>query len=125
MSPNIIVANPTFQFFSFFDTEDPDISGDMAVDFQPNRCFRVGEIRAAFSGVCSNDIYLRAYLSSVQGVVHNTLLLSYFLNNSQYYRWEPSCVPMLFLSGDTIQVSCITDNTWSLNISGWAANNVT
>ncbi len=122
--PNIIVTNQIFQHFSFFETQDPDLVGDMEVDMNQGRAFKIAEIRVAFSGNCSNDIYLRAYLSNVQGAIYNTLLFSYFLNNSQYFRWCPSCVPILGLSGDTLQMSCITDNVWAATISGWAANNI-
>lgn len=123
MATKVLIPNPTFQHFSFFENGDGAVAL-MDEDWTWNGTFKIGELRVAFSGVCSNDIYLRVYLSSVQGAVHNLLLLSYFLNNSQYYRWEPSAQPMLFLSGDTLQVSCITLNKWALNISGWQATSV-
>jgi len=115
----LVVEIRTKQQFSFFAEGDGAVA-NMDEDFSFNGQFDVHEIRAAFSGVCSADIYLRVYLSSVTDVVHNMLLFSYALSNSQYYRWEPSACPMAFLSGDTLAISCVTDNKFAVNVLGWS-----
>lgn len=115
-----LIPNQHWQEFSFFTTGDPDVDGSMDEVASFVGAFKLAELRLAFSGVASADIVLRMYVSSIQGTVHNLLLLSATLNNSQYYRWQPLTVPMLFLSGDTLLFSQLSDNTYSLNVSGWA-----
>lgn len=119
------LKNTLWDQFSFFHTGDPDVGGDVFdTDLNIDGAFRLAEIRVKFSGVCSADIILRAYLSSIEGTAFTVLFLSYTLNNSIYYRWEPSTVPMFCQSGDTVQISCITDNVWSCNVVGWSVTAV-
>jgi len=118
------LKNKIWQRFSFFASGDPDVaSGDMDEDFVIDGDFELQDIRLHFSGVCSADIYFRATLSSIISADHDVQFLSYGLNNSIHYFWQPS-IKMLFLSGDTIQLSCITDNIWGMTVSGWAVTGV-
>lgn len=112
-----------FEYFSFFADGDGAVANmDESVDFG-GRAFEVAGIRVAFSGVCSNDIYLRVFQDSPQST-HSTrydgYILSYALSNSTWYMWQPSVAPLLFQASDIIQISCITDNEYSITVWGWA-----
>lgn len=116
--------NRVYRRFAFFANGDGAV-GTMAETLDIDGPFELHEIKVVFSGVCSADIYLRAKLSAIQsGSTANTydmLFLSYALSNSTWYRWTPSAAPMIFTSGDKIEISCITDNLWALVVTGWAA----
>ncbi len=118
------LRNTNWSVFTFFEAGDPDAAEPFATNISINGAFQLAEIRVGFSGLCSNDIILRMHLSSIEGTEYNLLLLSYALNNSQFYRWQPSTVPMFFQSGDTVQISCLSDNLWHLNVIGWAVGAV-
>jgi hypothetical protein len=116
--------NRTYQRFAFFANGDGAV-GNMDETVDMGRPFELGTIMVNFSGVCSADIYLRGTLDAiVSGSVATTFdtqFLSYALSNSVWYRWQPSAVKMIFMSGDKIQISCVTDNLWALVVTGWAA----
>ena len=112
------IPNQHQQEFGFFATGD-GATGNMDETATFVGGFKLTEIRCGFSGVCSADIYLRCYISSIEGTVYNFMFLSYALSNSVYYRWVASTDGLLCQSGDTLQFSHITDNTWAIAINGW------
>lgn len=116
--------NRVYQRFAFFANGDGAVA-NMDQTMSPDGPFEIHAIMVNFSGVCSADIYFRAALDAIQsGSVAATFdmqFLSYALSNSVWYRWIPSAAPMLFQSGDQIQISCITDNLWAIIVTGWAA----
>ena len=116
--------NRVYQQFAFFANGDGAV-GNMDETFDIDRPFQLGTIMVNFSGVCSVDIYLRATLDAILSgslaTTYDQILMSYALSNSTWYRWQPSAAKMIFISGDKIQISCITDNLFSLIVIGWAA----
>lgn len=113
-----------FRDFMFFADGDGAVANmDDSVDLGGDPFF-LREVRVAFSGVCSADIYLRIHVNAIQSthsIRYDGYILSYFLNNSTWYAWQPS-QPMMFQGSDVIEISCITDNEYSITVSGWAVS---
>jgi len=111
------------EYFEFYADGDGAVANMVeSLDFSVH-AYELAGVRVTFSGVCSADIYLRAYLDSPQST-HSTrydgYILSYALNNSTWYQWQPSVAPMLFNNSEIVIISCITDNIYSLTVWGWA-----
>jgi hypothetical protein len=119
--------NRVYQQFAFFANGDGAV-GTMDETVDIDGPFRLGTIMVNFSGVCSADIYLRAYVDAIVSgslaTTYDALFVSYALNNSTWYLWTLSATEMILLSGDKINISCITDNLWTLVVTGWAATSV-
>jgi hypothetical protein len=114
-----------YGYFRFFADGDGAAANMVeSIDFN-GKAFELAGIMVTFSGVCSADIYLRAYLDSPQST-HSTrydgYFLSYALSNSIWYMWQPSIAPMFFQDSDIIIISCTTNNIYSLTAWGWEIN---
>ena len=127
MGTEVRIQNRVKQQFAFFANGDGAVA-NMDETMELEGQFQLETIMVNFSGVCSADIYLRAALdAATSGSVATTFdqqFLSYALSNSTWYCWQPSAAPMIFLSGDQIQISCITDNLWTIIATGWSATYV-
>jgi len=109
--------------FSFFAQGDGAVA-NMDESISLSSPYMIDEIRLAFSGVCSNDIYFRLYLDAIESAAYDGYVHSYPLSNSTWYIWRPSqgC-PMYNQSGDILQMSCITDNKWGITVLGHIVSN--
>jgi hypothetical protein len=103
-------------FFYFYATGDGAVAS-MDEDLQPDCDFVLDHIKFQFSDVCSADIYLRLYANPAYGSTSG-YLHSYALSNSTWYLFTPSG-NLTFLSGDKINISCVTDNKYSIVACGW------
>ena len=110
-------------FMFFTDGDGAAATMDASIDLEGTAWF-LRDVRVAFSGVCSNDIYLRIHVDAVQSTDstrYDGYILSYALSNSIWYAWQPS-QPMMFQGSDVVEISCVTDNVYSVTVSGWAVS---
>lgn len=114
-----------WQHFSFFKTYDNTAVLSESIYPSNGRPFKITEIRLHLSVAMGSDKYFQVILSSVKGSAYNVTLISLNYKTSTDHIWYFSDIsaPLVFLSGDTVNVltsQLSTANVHGLQVNGWA-----
>ena len=112
-----------WQYFSFFKTFTLNQTLSESIDIEGP--WLLEEIRVHCSVAIASVKYLQAVVSAANGSAYNTILISQDMNTVQDIFLHYSN-PVLFMSGDQLNVRCSmisTANYVGVQVTGWAVIN--